>query len=181
MLVISKSMYISRLDQEVKRREINERKAFNKSNLNIKLPKFKGYKSCIDVYTFQSDFEKLHSKGTPRDLLSDLLKNNYLENPGLLLVKDVKYIDDIWIRLKEAYGNCKIMLTKKLAEINNIEGLWRYKDPEKTIDGLSKTINLMKDLICLSKQHSIENKLYRGDGLEKILGLMGESRINRWL
>ena len=39
----------------------------------------------------------------------------------------------------------------------------------------------MKDLMCLSKQHSIENKLYHGDGLEKILGLMGASRINRWL
>ena len=51
------------------------------------------------------------------------------------------------------------MLTTKLAEINNIEGLWRYKDPEKMIDGLNKTINLMKDLMCLSKQHSIENKL----------------------
>ena len=55
MLVISKGTYISRLDQEVKRRKINEQEAFNKLKLNIKLPKFKGYKSCIDIYTFQSD------------------------------------------------------------------------------------------------------------------------------
>ena len=43
-LLTSKSKYVERLDKEVKDRQIEERKAFNKAKLSIKLPKFKGYK-----------------------------------------------------------------------------------------------------------------------------------------
>ena len=179
-LLASKSMYVERLNKEVKERQIEERKAFNKSKLSIKLPKFKGYKG-IDFYTFKSDFEKLNLKTTPKELLPDLLKNNYLENPALLLVKDVRDIDDIWKRLKSAYGDCKILLSNKVAEIGEIDGLWKHKDPEKVISGLCKILNLMKDLMHLAEEHSIESKLYHGDALEKITELMGEGRFTRWL
>ena len=83
-------------------------------------------------------------------MLSDLLKNNFLEDPALSLVKSVNNIAEIWIRLKQAYGDSKIMLSKKLAEINNIDVLWKVKTPGKIVEGLSKVINLMKDLIELS-------------------------------
>ena len=149
--------------------------------MNIRLPKFKGYNSDTDYYTFKSSFEKLHGS-KPKSLLPDLLKNNFLEGQPLLLVKDTKDIDDIWKRLKESYGDCKIMLHKKLSQINSIEGLWKHnKDPEKTINGLSQIINFMKDLMYLAKEHNIENRLYYGDALEKIHGLMGDARYTRWL
>ena len=50
-LIKSKSIYVKLLECVVKAREIDERKAFNKSKLNIKLPKFKGYEG-IDIHTF---------------------------------------------------------------------------------------------------------------------------------
>ena len=114
-------------------------------------------------------------------MLSDLLKNNFLEDPALSLVKSVNDIAEIWIRLKQTYGDSKIMLSKKLAEINNSDVLWKVKTPAKIVEGLSKIINLMKDLVELSKFHNIENKLYNGDAIEKIYKLLGDSRVTRWL
>ena len=82
-LLTLKDEYYSRLHKEVKDRQIDEKKAFNKSKLNIKFPKFKGHESREDIYTFQSNFEKVHLKGTPRHLLPDLIKNNFPENTSL--------------------------------------------------------------------------------------------------
>ena len=42
------------------------------------------------------------------------------------------------------------MLTNKLTEIKNIDGLRKIKNSIKIVKGLSKVINLMKDLVELS-------------------------------
>ena len=180
-LITSTSAYIVALEGEVKIRDIEKQIGFNKSSLNIKLGKFKGYDSSIDIYTFQDHFEKLHGKGTPKSLLPDMLKNNYLEGPALLLAKDVVNIHDIWKRLKDAFGDCRIMLSKKLAEFNTMEHVWKQKDPSKEMESLNKIINLMRDLLQLSKRHNIENKLYYGDGIDCVYNLMGGNRLSRWL
>ena len=69
-------------------------------------------------------------------MLPDLLKNNLLADPALTLVKSVDNIDEIWKRLKQAYGSSKLLLHKKLAN---------------------------------------------GDGLDRVLKLLGEGRVTRWL
>ena len=66
------------------------------SCLNIKLPKFKGYDSAMDIFTFQSTFEKVYEKRTLRTMLLDLLINNYLEDRALSLIKSVRDISEIW-------------------------------------------------------------------------------------
>ena len=71
--------------------ELDKQKQFKESNLNIKLAKFRGYASSTDIYTFQKDFEKLYLHRTPKSLLPDLLKNNYLDEPALSLVKPVDH------------------------------------------------------------------------------------------
>ena len=45
----------------------------------------------MDIFTFQSTFEKLYEKRTPKTMLPDLLINNYLEDPALSLVKSEGY------------------------------------------------------------------------------------------
>ena len=50
----------------------------------------------MDIFTFQSTFEKLYEKRNPRKILPDLLINNYLEDPALSLVNSVKDISEIW-------------------------------------------------------------------------------------
>ena len=179
-VITLKDLYKKNLDEEVKSRELEELKEFNKAQLGLKMPKFSGYKSNKDIYTFKSEFEKLHRTIAP-SMLPDILKNRCLENPALLLVKDVQDIEDIWKRLIDAYGGCKIMLQKKLSQIDGMERLSKLKDPEKIVHDLSKIINLMKDLMNLAKQHNIEEWLYHGNASEKLHWLLGEDRFRRWI
>ena len=175
-----KENYSEQLIKLVDERDIDKSELFKVSSLNINLQKFKGYESPMDVFTFQSTFDKIHLKTTPKHLLPDLLKNNFLDGQALILVKCIDDIDEIWIRLKAAYGNCKIMLSKKLDEFSKIEGLWKYKQPSKVVEGLSKIVNLMQDVMKLAKRHKIVNTLYYGDSIDRIYKLCGNERMTRW-
>ena len=177
-----KSNHVDNLQKEVLLREIKKKESFKRSKLNIKLAKFSGYNSPSDIYTFQSDFEKIHLAETPSDVLPDLLKNNFLEDPAYSLVKSVESMDEIWKRLKQAYGNSKILLQKKLKELGSIDATGnRNKDFSKTELWLSKIITMMKDLMKLASDHKIESMLYNGDGLDRIMKVLGEGRLTRWL
>ena len=190
-LISSKTKYEILVHSAFESREIEKQKTFKKSLLSIKLPKFKGYESTLDIYTFQDKFEKLHLRDTPTESLADLLKNNYLESSAQLLVKDVSDIADIWKRLKEAYGDHQMLLMKKLDEFNNFESLSKPtpaqqnknkgSGPAKTVELLSKVINLMKDLVGLAERHSIEHHLYYGDGLNRIYRLLTTQCRRKWL
>ena len=119
ILLNLKSVYTKRVNDEMKEREVDKKKTFNTSLLNIKLSKFKGYDSDYDIYTFKSEFEKLYLESTPTSVLPDLLKNNFLEGQSLTLVKNVEDIKEIWTRLKDAYGDCKLMLSKSYLNLVN--------------------------------------------------------------
>ena len=108
-----------------------------------------------------------------------LLKNNLLEGSALWLVKSMTDIEDLWKRLKGAYGDPKLLLKKKLSQIGNISQIWKIRDQEKLIDALNKIINMMRELYQLPEQHTIKSRLYSGDGLERIYQMMGDSRVTR--
>ena len=113
--------------------------------------------------------------------MPDLLKNNLLEESALMLVKSMTDIEDIWKRLKGAYGDPKLVLKKKLSQTGNISQLWKIRDQEKLVDALSKIMNMMRELYQLVEQHNIKSKLYSGHRLERIYQMMGDSRVTRWL
>ena len=180
-LVQNKESYEKFVQNEIREREISKEKSFQITSLNIKLSKFKGYDSEMDIYTFQYEFDKLHLRTTPKKMLSDLLKYNYLEEPALSLVKSLDNIDEMWSRLKKAYGDAKTLLSKKLSSVESIGPLWKIKDIEKLKIALMSLINGMSDLISLAKYHNIEGKLYFGEGIDIIYGLMGDFRVTKWL
>ena len=133
----------------------------------------------MDIYTFQLEFEKFYLRIYPKKLLPDLLKNNYLADPALCMVKGQDDINCIWERLKKAYGDKKVMLQKKLPDVMKIGSLTKTKESEQLQEGLVMIINSMNDLMKLAEKHDIENKLYNGDGLDTIYGLMGDARLTR--
>ena len=92
-------------------------------------------------------------------MLADLLTQNHLEGSALLLVRNNNDIDDIWIRLKEVFGDVRTLLCNKISELNDIDQLAKQREPVKLVESLSKLINLMKDLMQLAKRHDIETKL----------------------
>ena len=175
------SLYIELLNKTINDREFDKHETFKSSLLNIKLPKFNGYQCSTDIYTFRQNFEKLYLKTTPSDLLPDLLKNNFLENPAHLLVKNVTSMDEIWKRLIDSYGDHKTLLSKKLSELQSVDLSWRIKDHSKIVESLSKIVNLMRDTMQLAEHHKIERKLYYGDNLNDIYKLLGENRLTRYL
>ena len=87
----------------------------------------------------------------------------------------------IWQRLKSAYGDPKLLLKKKLSEVNKISQLSKLKDTERVVAALSQIINTMKDLQRLASEHHIESTLYSGDGLGRIYQLLDDNRVTRWL
>ena len=124
------------------------------------------------MYTFQSEYIKIYKQTTSKRIMLDVLKNNHLEGAALSLVRSVDDIDEIWQRLKSAYGDPKLLLKK--SEINKISQLWKLKDTEKVVAALSQIINIMKDLQRLASEHHIESTLYSRDGLEHIYQLIIE-------
>ena len=179
-LLTDKESYEKFVVTELREREIEKEKSFQATSINIKLSKFSGYDSDLDIYSFQCEFEKLHLKTTPKKMLSDLLKYNYLKDPALALVKSMDNIDEIWIRLKKAYGDSKVLLNKKLQTVQKIGPLNKLKG-EQLKSGLIGLINGMTDLISLAKFHHLEGKLYYGEGIDIIYNLMGDQRVTKWL
>ena len=77
-LCASKDNFIKFINDEAAVRELSKKKLFNEGKLRINLPKFGGHESKLDIYSFQSEFIKLHESTTPKRLMLDMLKNNYL-------------------------------------------------------------------------------------------------------
>ena len=107
-------IYEKHLKEEIRLRELNKQKRFKTSSLKINVPKFQGYESTLDFYTFKNKFLQLHSQDVPVRALPELLKNNYLEGPALESVKRLQTIEDIWENLQKAFGDTRVMLLKKL-------------------------------------------------------------------
>ena len=59
-----KEEYVKGLNNEVKNRETTKQKLFNESKLRINLPKFSGYQTKLDIYSFQSEFLKIYERAT---------------------------------------------------------------------------------------------------------------------
>ena len=180
-LITRKNEYCTFIKEECSRKELSKEESFKTSNLKIKLQKLRGYEFSADIYTFRSEFEKVNSRSTPRRILPDVLKNNFLEDPALSLVKSLDNINEIWKRSVTRYGDPKMMLHKKMSTLTNFAPLWKTSNSEKTLDALIKIINLIKDLTNLAEKHNFKEKLYNGDGLERIQSLLEGSRLIRWL
>ncbi|XP_066916720.1 uncharacterized protein [Clytia hemisphaerica] len=180
-IISKKTDFLKDLEKEVDQRELNKRDLIKEGKLNINLAKFSGYDSPLDIYTFQTEFEKLYVRTTTKRMLPDLLINNHLSEPALSLVKHVDKISEIWERLKATYGDTRFLLARKVAKLDNISQLGKTKDPEKLIAGISQIISLMRDLLNLASKHNIEKNLFYGEGLEKIYRLMGNARMTQWL
>ena len=109
-LAALKGDYMEKLKNKTSESEIDKISYSKKKRINIKLAKISGISSSLGYYTFKNQFDKLHLRTALKTMLPELLRNNYLEDLVLSLVKNIQGIEDIWNRLKKAYGDTKIML-----------------------------------------------------------------------
>ncbi len=135
----------------------------------------------MDVYTFKAEFKKLVEPYIQKDLWADHLKKNLLAGSALNLVLKIDKIDKIWEKLFEVYRNTHLMLQNKLAALDNFSNLDKLRDDEKIASQISGLLNLITDLCKLAETYSLENDLYYGVGLHKILDLMGSKRERKFV
>ena len=109
-------------------RDISEKKLKNSAGLDIDLPKFKGYYSHVDIYTFRSEFKKLIEPNVQRRFWADYLKKNCVAGAAYNLVSKIESIEEIWRKLIEVYGNTQLLLQNKIHSLGRISNLEKMKD-----------------------------------------------------
>ena len=171
--------FLKKLKAIVESRDVTPDKLKNASTLDIDLPKFSGYSCEMDFYTFKSKFIQLFEPVVQKPYLSDYLKRNHLSGSALTLVENETEYSEIWRKLKESFGNERLLLQNKIARLENV-ALWKVRGDEKTADALASLLNTMRDLSTLASTHKIENQLYEGGGLEKVMSLLGNDRHRRF-
>ena len=82
--------------------------------------------------------------------------------------------------IKKGYGDTKIILSKRLTALENLELIWKIKSPAKIAESLTIIISLIKDLMQPSYRHGIEPKLHNNDAFDKIYKLTGDQQMEKW-
>ena len=176
-----KVVYFDSLKSEITARDLSEEKLKSALTLNLKLPKFSGYDSQLDIFSFKREFGKLVEPYISKLHWSDTLKWKYLAGPALTLVESMTDIDKIWKKLESTYGDVQLLLQNKLISMGKIENLWEIKNDEKRISAISSLLNSMTELSDLAKEHELENELYYGGGVERVLSIMGTERKRKFV
>ena len=99
----------------------------------------------------------------------------------MTLVKSIDDIDKIWEKLQSTYGDVQLLLQNKLISLDKIGNLWEVKSDEQRITAISSLLNSMTELSSLAKEHNLENELFYGGGVEKVLSIMGEDRKRKFV
>lgn len=173
--------FSNELGQLIHTRDVSEEKLKSALTLDIDLPKFNGYDSKIDVYQFRSEFEKLIEPSLQKQYWADYLKKKCLAGGALVLVDQIKDIDDIWKKLISSYGNARILLQNKIGSLEKHTGFSKIQGEEKIFLALSSVVNLMSELTAMAKRFKLEEELYYGGCLEKILTLLGNQREKKFV
>ena len=179
-LAEKRDKFVLNLQTIIRKRDVSDGKLKNALNLKIELPKFSGYESKMDFYTFKTQFRKLIEPIVQKKYWADYLKRNYLSGSALTLVEKESEYDKIWARLAGSYGNPRLLLQNKLSDLEKMGGLWKIRGDEKIGNAIAGLINAMTDLSLLAAEHKIEGQLYEGGGLEKIMVIMGEHRHRKF-
>ena len=172
----ARNAFCQKLYQIIEERGIDEEKLRRGHDVPVELPKFSGYESKLDIYSFRADFERLIQPTLLKRLWVDTLKKQYLAGPALILVQNTESLVEIWNRLFKAYGNVQLLLQNKLKALDKIESLSKIKNDEKLGNAIAKIANLMTELSNLATKFNLEQKLYIGGGFEKVMSLLGTDR-----
>ena len=116
-----------------------------------------------------------------KPLLVDYLKMNFLSDSALILVQTMENLDKIWEKLENAFGNMQLILQNKISFLEKQTPLWKISSDEKIGVTLSCLINTMTEVSELAKKFELEEELYYGGCLEKILSMMGNARERKFV
>lgn len=180
MIVEKRKTFQKTLDSIMKDRDISPEKLKNSGEMKIEIPKFSGYDSPMNFFTFKAEFRKLIEPTIQKAFWADYLKRNYLSGKAFTLVEKEKDYEKIWDLLQTSYGNTRLLLQNKLGELDKCGNIANLRGEENIVNALSKLVNAMKDLTDLAIEHGLEGQLYEGGGLEKVFSLIGTTRHRKF-
>ena len=76
---------------------------------------------------------KIYERTKPKRMIPDLLKKHLLEGSPLSLIKGLTNVEDLWKRLKCAYGDLKLLLKNKISLFRSVNQLCHLRDQEKLV------------------------------------------------
>ena len=130
--------------------------------------------------SFKTQFLKLVEPNVQKPQLADVLKRNYLTGSALKLIEKEHDYVKIWERLRESFGNARLLLQNKLGCLDKIGGLNNLKGDDKIANALAGLTNAMMELSSLAEKHDLEGQLYEGGALEKVIVLIGRQRQRKF-
>ena len=124
-----------------------------------------------DYYTFKTKFLKAY-RNHPKHLMVEWLKNNHLEGPAKDAVGSLDSLEEIWVRLKNNFGNTEQMLIHKFSTIDNLGSMFRRKGFKAKKVFVQTLVNIMQDVLDLANENDLTGELHYGRQLSTIVALL---------
>ena len=160
-------------EQTLRNTDIEARNVYGATNTSgreyiIKAPSFSGDHKGDDFYTFEKDWKEfaVQKHVSNAQLLRILLKES-LSGPAQRTCRDMKTIDEVFVRLKRMYGNPRVLISAKMDEISKLkrcEGS-DTKRREWLIE-LEAALTSVKEL---ATKHNILNMVYNSPLVDQVL------------
>ena len=100
---------------------------------------------------------------------------------ALTFVEKIEGIEDIWNKLIASFGNMRLLLQNKISLLEKQTGFCEFSGDEKIGIALASLINVMSELTSMAKRFELEEELYYGGCLEKILSLLGNESERKFI
>ena len=175
-----KVVYEDKVHRDLVENDLTEEKLKLAELTKIDVGKFNGELGVgDDFYTFKSKFNKAYINH-PKTLKVEWLKNNHLEGPAKAAVGSLECLDEIWVRLKNNFGNTELMLNFKFGIIDKLGPMGRRRGFKAKKVYVQTLINVMQDVLDLAVEHSLTYELHYGQQLSKIVSLLESHYQNQW-
>ena len=136
--------------------------------VDIKPPEFKGETNeKLDYFSFKAEFDKyISTKNVSTQEILRVLQQTCLQGRAQDICRDLETLDEVWVRMKQSYGNPKIIFNNKVEEIKKL-GQCRGSHANKRDWGII-VVSKLRNLEKVCSQHKILNDLYYSPMIEEI-------------
>ena len=124
-----------------------------------------------DYYTFKSKFLKAYGNH-PKNVMVERLRNIHLQGVAKDCIGSLDELDNIWVRLKNNFGNTELMLQYHFGRLNKLGPMNRQKTYTGKKQYVQTLVNTLQDVMDLATEHNLQGELHYGPQLGKVVSLL---------
>ena len=176
----SKEVFERKLLKDIENLDLSDQMLQLATNSKLNIGKFDGsLDKGLDYYSFKTRFLKRYANH-PKALVVELLVTNHLDGRAKDCIGSLDNLDEIWIRLKENFGNVDQLLTHHITKITKLGPMHKIKALEQKMLYVQQLVNIMSDTYELAREHHLTNDLHYGSYLIKIVTMLEKPLQSRW-